>query len=105
MDSGIWVYRAASEPGFKSGKWVRLGHGQRSREWSSVSLPSMDQLVFDQLGPLAEGFPTSRAVVRLHAGVDPLVLDEDRTLTEGFPTLTALIWPFASVDYLMLNKV
>lgn len=46
-------------------------------ELYSVSFPGVDQLVFDQLGALAEGFPTSRAVIRLHAGMDPLVLDED----------------------------
>lgn len=65
----------------------------------------MNQLVFSQLGALAESLPTSRAGVGLQSSVSPLVLDKDRTLAEGSATLTALIGPLTCVDYLVLNEV
>lgn len=65
----------------------------------------MSQLVFSQLGRLAESLPTRRAGVGLHSSVSPLVLGKDRALTEGSATLAALIGPLSSVDYLVLNEM
>lgn len=61
--------------------------------------------MFNQLGPLAESLPASRAVIGLQASVKAEVLGEDRPLAEGFPTLAALIGPISSVDYAVLNEM
>lgn len=94
-------WRAAEWPGLTPG---RRGRGSQ-RGSRPASLPGVDQLVLDQLGPLTEGLSAGSTLVGLHTGVDALVLDEDGALAEGLPTLMALVGPLAGVDYLMLNEV
>lgn len=48
-------------------------------------LPGVDEVVADERGALAEGFPTRVALVGLHARVNPLVAHRYHFLLKAFP--------------------
>ena len=65
---------------------------------------SMNPLMMNEVGALAEELPTLTALKRLFSSVNPLMLNKIRTSTKEFAALAAHVRAFTSVNSLMFDE-